>query len=221
MTIGKFITFEGGEGAGKSTQATALQVALDQRGIRAIITREPGGTGYGEQVRAFLLHGGGRSHPGTPLAETLLFFSARADHVDRVIRPALAAGNWVICDRFTDSTRAYQGAASGVAADLILALDRLVVGATQPDLTLVIDLAATAGLARADSRRQSTSGAHDTASKDTFEARDLAFHERLRAGFLAIARAEPQRCVVIDGAQAQADVARDIAAAVADRLGVA
>jgi dTMP kinase len=217
MTAGKFITFEGGEGAGKTTQSLALQDALARAGIDAVITREPGGTPYGEEVRSFLLHGGARTNPGTALAETLLFFSARADHVERVIRPALAAGKWVICDRFTDSTRAYQGAASGVDGDFIRALDRLVVAETQPALTLILDLPAATGLARADTRRRAASG---TQSKDTFEARDLAFHERLRNGFLAIARSEPGRCAVVDADALPADVTRSVLAAVTARLGV-
>ena len=212
----RFITFEGGEGAGKTTQALALKTALASVGIASVVTREPGGTAYAEEVRNFLLHGGGRTHAGTALAETLLFFSARADHVERVIRPALAAGTWVICDRFTDSTRAYQGAASGLTDDLIVSLDTLVVGATQPDLTLIMDLAPQIGLQRADVRRGEASGSQ----KDTFEARHVAFHERLREGFLAIARAEAKRCVVIDADRPAAAVTQSLLRLVAQRFGL-
>lgn len=214
MARGRFITLEGGEGVGKSTQAALLQAGLKQRGIDAVITREPGGTPFAEAVRDFILRGS-RDTPGTPLAETMMFFAARADHVSRLIAPALATGRWVICDRFTDSTRAYQGAASGLADDAILAIDRIAVGATQPDLTIMMDLPAGDGLRRADIRRG------DDEARDTFEARTLAFHERIRAGFLDIARREPVRCAVVDAAGAPDAVARAIWAAVCERLGVA
>lgn len=214
MSKGRFITLEGGEGVGKSTQAALLQAALNERGIDAIITREPGGTPFAEAVRDFILRGS-KDTPGTPLAETMMFFAARADHVSRLIAPALAAGQWVISDRFTDSTRAYQGAASGLADDAILAIDKIAVGATQPDLTIVMDLAAADGLKRADIRR----GAGE--ARDTFEARTLAFHERIRAGFLDIARREPTRCVVVDAADKPDAVARAIWSTVSQRLGVA
>lgn len=217
MAQGKFITLEGGEGVGKSTQAALLRTALEARGVEAVITREPGGTAFAEAVRDFILHGS-RSTPATPLAETLMFFAARADHVSQLIAPALAAGKWVICDRFTDSTRAYQGAASGVGDDVILAIDRIAVGTTQPDLTIVLDLPADAGLRRADARR--TAGGAD-AARDTFEARTIAFHERIRAGFLAIAKREAQRCAVIDASRTPDEVGTDVWAVVRARLGVA
>lgn len=217
MAKGKFITLEGGEGVGKSTQAALLQAALKRRGIEAVITREPGGTPFAEAVRDFILHGS-RSTPATPLAETLMFFAARADHVSELIAPALAAGRWVICDRFTDSTRAYQGAASGINDEVILAIDRIAVGVVQPDLTIVLDLAADAGLRRADVRR--TAGGAG-AARDTFEARTIAFHERIRDGFLNIAKREPQRCAVVDASKTPDDVGAEIWAAVSARLGVA
>lgn len=217
MSNGRFITLEGGEGVGKSTQAALLQAALRRRGIDAIITREPGGTPFAEAVRDFILRGS-QSVPATPLAETLMFFAARADHVERLIAPTIAAGKWVICDRFTDSTRAYQGAASGLADEAILAIDRIAVGTMQPDLTIVMDLPAEDGLRRADIRRTASS-AHET--RDAFEARTLAFHERIRAGFLDIACREPNRCVVVDAAATPEVVAQAIWAAVSHRLGVA
>ncbi len=214
MARGRFITLEGGEGVGKSTQATLLQAALKARGIDAIITREPGGTPFAEAVRDFILRGS-QSTPGTPLAETLMFFAARADHVAQLIAPAVSQGKWVICDRFTDSTRAYQGAASGLSDETILAIDRIAVGATQPDLTLIMDLPAIDGLKRADIRRGNSE------ARDTFESRTLAFHERIRAGFLDIARREPQRCAVIDASGTPDAVAQAIWSAVSQRLGVA
>jgi dTMP kinase len=219
MSTGKFITFEGGEGAGKSTQAALLQAALVQRGIAAVTTREPGGSPFAEQVRDFLLHGGGRTSPGTALAESLMFFAARADHLDQKIRPALRAGSWVLCDRFIDSTRAYQGAASGVAAEALLQLEQLVVVPTMPDLTVILDLPAVEGLRRASDRYEL--GKTAEAGRDAFEQRNIVFHEALRAGFLAIAATEPQRCVVVDARQSVAEVSRLIWSAVATRLGVA
>lgn len=217
MTKGRFITLEGGEGVGKSTQAALLQAALKTRGLEAAITREPGGTPFAEAVRNFILYGAAGT-PATPLAETLMFFAARADHVARLIAPTLASGTWIICDRFTDSTRAYQGAASGLGDDAVLALDRIAVGPTQPDLTIVLDLPARDGLLRAELRRNAA-GAGE--ARDTFEARTLAFHERIRTGFLDIARREGKRCVVVDAAAAPDAVAGQIWSAVAQRLGVA
>ena len=214
MNKGRFITLEGGEGVGKSTQAALLQAALKSRGIDAIITREPGGTPFAEAVRDFILRGS-QSTPGTPLAETLMFFAARADHVAQLIAPAVAQGKWVICDRFTDSTRAYQGAASGLSDETILAIDRIAVGAAQPDLTLIMDLPAIDGLKRADARRG------ESEARDTFESRTLTFHERIRAGFLDIAAREPQRCAVVDAAGTPDAVAQAIWSAVSQRLGVA
>lgn len=214
MARGRFITLEGGEGVGKSTQAALLQAALKSRCIDAIITREPGGTPFAEAVRDFILRGS-QSTPGTPLAETLMFFAARADHVAQLIAPAVAQGKWVICDRFTDSTRAYQGAASGLSDETILAIDRIAVGAAQPDLTLIMDLPAIDGLKRADARRGNSE------ARDTFESRTLAFHERIRGGFLDIARREPQRCAVVDAAGTPDAVAQAIWSAVSQRLGVA
>jgi dTMP kinase len=217
MTKGRFITFEGGEGAGKSTQAKLLAERLTARGIKTVTTREPGGSPFGEQVRAFILSPD--TAPHTPLSEACLFSAARADHLEQVIRPALARGDWVISDRFTDSTRAYQGAAGGLAPETIFALERLVLADTRIDLTLVLDLDAKAGLTRATTRRTAQSPGQFIAV-DTFEARTLAFHERLRAGFLAIAKAEPQRVVVIDGQQNPLRIADQVWAVVEERLGL-
>lgn len=214
---GKFITFEGGEGAGKTTQAARLGHHLTALGIPVSITREPGGTPFAERVRALLL-GGDQATPGTPLAETLLFYAARADHVARVIEPALAAGRWVISDRFADSTRAYQGAAGGVPTDSILELERVVLGSLRPDLTFVLDLPAESGLARA-AVRWKTSAPTLSGAQDPFETRDLAFHERLRRGFLAIAAAEPGRFSVIDAARPLEEVTSVVVAEVRTRLG--
>lgn len=207
MASGKLITLEGGEGAGKSTQATRLAARLSARGIETVTTREPGGSPFGEQVRTFILSP--QTAPHAPLAEACLFSAARADHLDKIIRPALARGAWVISDRFTDSTRAYQGAAGGLSTDAVLALETLVLGPTAIDLTLVIDLDAKIGLSRAAARR-SINASGQAVATDTFEARTLAFHESLRAGFLAIAAAEPARVAVVDG--------RDTVERIADRI---
>ncbi|KAB2847318.1 MAG: dTMP kinase, partial [Hyphomicrobiaceae bacterium] len=169
---GRFVTLEGGEGSGKSTQARLLAKHLESLGISVVVTREPGGTPFADDVRALLLSGANR---GVALAEALLFNAARADHLERVIRPALTAGRWVISDRFADSTRAYQGAADGLSAEVLGQLETIVIGQTRPDLTLILDIDVTMGLARAAAR----------AGADAFEARDRQFHERLRGGFLA------------------------------------
>lgn len=206
----RFITFEGGEGSGKSTQARLLAERLKHAGIETVLTREPGGSPFAEQVREFIL--GGKPAPHPPLAEALLFYAARADHLAHTIRPALAAGKWVIADRFSDSTRVYQGAAGGVGAADIDAIDRVVVGTTVPDLTVILDLDPAVGLQRAAERRP------EGARTDPFEARDLDFHVRLRAGFHAIASAEPHRCVVVEGAGPAAPIAATIWKAVEGRL---
>lgn len=195
----RFITLEGGEGAGKSTQAGKLAAALKRRGIASITTREPGGSSGAEEIRDLIVHG----EPGRwdPLTETLLIFAARADHVVHTIKPALAARKWVICDRFTDSTFAYQGAGRGLARETIRRLDALVLGDFHPDLTLVLDLPVKTGLARASSRKQSAT---------RFERFDLDFHERLRQAFLALARRSHERCVVIDASPNAQEVAEAI-----------
>jgi dTMP kinase len=210
---GCFITFEGGEGAGKSTQIARLAAWLraGADGREVVTTREPGGSPRAERIRAAVLSGVAK--PYGPFAEALLFAAARLDHLATVIRPGLARGAVILCDRFSDSTRAYQGAAGGVDADMLAALERVVVGPTRPDLTLILDLPPEAGLARARQRDRAAAR-----GPDRFEAEALGFHQRLRAAFLAIAAAEPARCVVIDAQGAPDAVAQAIRAAVASRL---
>jgi dTMP kinase len=204
------ITFEGGEGAGKSTQLGLLAEALAAAAIDAIRTREPGGSPGAERIRALLL--GAVDEPWDAVTEALLVSAARRDHVRHTVAPALAVGRWVLCDRFADSTEAYQGFAGGAPAADLEALFRIAAGALRPDLTLILDLPVEVGLARAAARR----GGHDR-----FERLGPEFHERLRAGFLEIARREPGRCVVIDASGDIAAVARAVRLAVAARLGVA
>lgn len=189
MSTGRFITFEGGEGAGKSTQLKRLAARLQAQGREVVATREPGGSAGAEAIRELVLKGA--ADRWSPVTETLLMYAARRDHVERVIRPALARGAWVVCDRFADSTRAYQGAAGGTDPALIAALERFILEGTRPDVTLIFDLPVALGLERAHAR---------AGAEMRFESKGHAFHERLREGFLAIARAEPQRCVVIDAA---------------------
>ncbi len=190
MSRGRFISFEGGEGGGKSTQVRLLAEHLRARAHKVVCTREPGGSTGAETLRALLVQG--EVDRWSPTAETLILYAAREDHLQRTIRPALAAGAWVICDRFADSTRAYQGAAGSLAPSLITALEQAVVGETWPDLTLVFDLPPELGLARAAGRG---------GAEARFEATGIEFHTRLRDGFLALAAAEPERCRVIDASQ--------------------
>lgn len=211
MASGKFITFEGGEGAGKSTQARLLAERLRAAGHGVVETREPGGTQRGEKIRKFLLSGAAKSFG--PMGEAVLFCEAREHHVDELIRPALERGDWVLCDRFSDSTAAYQGAAGGVKPALIRALERVSVGDNMPDLTLILDVPPEAGLKRVAERVGEGENA-----PDRFESMELRFHEALRACFLQIAEEAPQRCVVIDALQAESAVAEDVWEAVVDRL---
>jgi dTMP kinase len=205
-----FITFEGGEGSGKSTQARLLAERLKHAAVDVLLTREPGGSPFAEQVRDFILGGKAGTHP--PLAEALLFYAARADHLASVIVPAMAAGKWVISDRFSDSTRVYQGVAGGVPAETIDGLDRLVVGPHTPVLTLVMDISPDDGLRRAASRRP------EGAITDPFEARTLAFHTQLRDGFRALAAREPGRCVLVDGTGPAAPIAAQVWKVVESKL---
>ncbi len=205
---GRFITFEGGEGAGKSTQVRRLAARLEELGLPVVVTREPGGSPGAEAIRHVLLAGAAK--PLGPIAETTLFAAARADHLDTTIRPALARGEWVISDRFSDSTRAYQGATGHVAPELIESLEQIAVGDTRPDLTLILDLPAEEGLARAAAR--SGPGA------DRFESESIGFHRVLRERFLAIAAREPARCAVIDARAAPEEVAEAIWRVVEERL---
>lgn len=208
MTHARFITLEGGEGTGKSTLAAGLEVALVQRGIGVERTREPGGTPGAEEIRRLLVEGSGDRWQ--PMSEALLLYAARHDHVERRIRPALAAGRWVICDRFFDSTTAYQGAAGGVDRATLDQLRVLALGDFAPDLTLVLDLDPEIGLGRAGLR-----GGHE----QRFEGKGLAFHQRLREGFLDVARAEPERCAVIDAGLPVASVLASALAVIDQRLG--
>ncbi len=202
---GRFITLEGGEGAGKSTQARRLAAHLAQRGLPVLLTREPGGAPGAEAMRRLLLGGAGLD----PLAEALLVFAARRDHLVSTIRPALAAGMWVISDRFLDSTRAYQGHGQGVALPAIEALAAVTLEGQAPDLTLVLDLPVETGMARARGRG---------VAADRYERLDTAFHQRIRDGFRAIAAAEPGRCAVVDATPDAEMVAARIAALVDRRL---
>lgn len=210
----KFITFEGGEGSGKSTQARLLAARLQKAGIATVLTREPGGSPFAERVRALLLD------PTTPphgaLAEALLFFAARADHLDVAIRPALAAGAWVICDRFTDSTRVYQGYAADVPAGVLDALENAVIANSRPQLTFVIDMEVTEGLRRAHARRMA--GTEKREHADRFEGRAIAFHETLRQGFLDLAKRDTARVVVIDGRGTEGEVAERVWTAATRKL---
>jgi dTMP kinase len=185
MKRGKFITFEGGEATGKSTQTKRLAERLERAGIAVVVTREPGGTPVGEDVRQLIL----KDRPTDPVTELLLFAAARAEHMTSVIRPALDEGTWVISDRFIDSTRVYQGKLYGLERAFIDQLERFTVAPDYPDLTLILDLPASAGVERAELR--------GTLSR--YDAERIETHEALREGFLEIAEAEPKRCVLIDG----------------------
>jgi dTMP kinase len=209
MSGGRFITLEGIEGAGKSTAARHVAQYLSQAGLTVLATREPGGTALAERVRQIVLERG--TEQVTPVTETLLMFAARALHVDNVIRPALARGEWVVCDRFTDATRAYQGSGRGVDAGLIEALARAVHADLVPDCTLLLDLPVATGLARARAR-----GAGVT---DRFEAETVNFFEKVRSGYLAIARNETARVALIDAAAPLPEVLRALEAALAGLLG--
>ena len=208
---GKFITFEGGDGAGKSTQIRRLAAALAATGRRVKQTREPGGTPTAEAIRALLLAGRAKSLGSE--GEAILFAAARSDHVGQLIRPALERGEWVLCDRFADSTRVYQGTGNGADEKLLRVLERVAVGTTKPDLTIVLDVPAAVGLARLRGRLSATGE-----QEDRFEGEALAVHERRRQAFLDIAAHEPGRCVIIDATQTEDQVAHEIWKAVSTRL---
>lgn len=204
MTAGKFITFEGGEGSGKSTQSRLLAERLTALGHAVVVTREPGGTPLGERIRELIL----TSRPALE-AEFLLFAAARAEHVTKRILPALAGGRWVVCDRYSDSTRVYQGVLAGVDIGFIDVVEAHTSRAATPDLTLVLDLPAATGRTRASAR----------GDLNRYDAEHISYHERIRNGFLDIARREPDRCVVIDGSRGESDVSDSVWAAVSARLG--
>jgi dTMP kinase len=205
-TSGRFITVEGGEGAGKSSNLDYLRSLLEEAGKPVLFTREPGGTPLGESIRELLL---GHRHSGmADETELLLMFAARAEHLKQKILPALQAGTWVLCDRFTDASYAYQGAGRGIAEERIALLENYVQGALRPDLTLLLDLPVETGLARAGSR----------SAPDRFEKEARDFFERVRQGYLAIAAAEPERVKVIDAAPDLAQVQRQISRVIQDFL---
>jgi dTMP kinase len=204
---GRFITLEGGEGAGKSTQARLLAAALEKHGIQVVTTREPGGSPGAEEIRGLLVNG----EPGRwdALTETLLIYAARADHVKRTIGPALLADKWVISDRFTDSTYAYQGAGRGLPREFIRRIDSVVLDDFRPDFTLILDLDVDIGLGRAGARG---------GQEQRFEKFDRDFHQKLRQAFIDIANRNAERCTVIDAGQSEDQVAAAIWAATARRF---
>lgn len=206
MSGARFITLEGGEGAGKTTQVRRLVERLGAAGIDAIATREPGGAPGAERIRSLLVSG---DTDWRPMTEALLHNAARVEHVATLVRPSLATGTWVVSDRYVDSTLAYQGSAQGVGADAVRALHRLALGGLMPDLTLVLDLPVELGLARAKVR---------AGGEDRYERMGAAFHQRLRDAYLAIATAEPERCVVIDAAADVDTVAARLWSALAERF---
>jgi dTMP kinase len=206
---GRFVTFEGGEGAGKSTQIKLLADRLDAEGKRVIVTREPGGSPGAEIIRHVVLSGMGKLLG--PEAETLLFAAARDDHVHAVIEPALEQGIWVLCDRFSDSTRAYQGRQGQVAPALLNAMERVTIGSLKPDMTVILDIPVETGMKRAAVRR-------GNGLPDRFEAEGLAFHQGLRDAFRQIAADEPQRCVLVDASTDATTVADTIWNALRQRL---
>lgn len=209
-TAGRFITLEGGEGTGKSTLAQGLARKLEGAGFRVVLTREPGGTPLAEAVRGLLLHPP-EDESWSPLSEALLVNAARRDHLEKLIRPALARGEWVICDRFADSTRVYQAISGSVAQETLRALEEQVLGGAGPDITLVLDLP----LEAARERRMTRGGA-----LDSFERRPNSFHEAVRAAFLTLAEAEPDRCKIIDASVSPEQVLEKAWLAVTAKCGV-
>ena len=206
---GRFVTFEGGEGAGKSTQIKMLAARLESEGMRVVLTREPGGSPGAEIMRHLVLSGMGELLGAE--AETLLFAAARDDHVRNVILPALSQGSWVLCDRFFDSTRAYQGSLGKVAPDVLNAMQRVTIGDLKPDLTLILDVPVEVGLKRAAARR-------GAGAPDRFEAEDIKFHKGLRDAFHKIAADDPKRCVLIDATAGPDPVSLLVWDAVRERL---
>ena len=206
---GRFISFEGGEGSGKSTQIKKLAERLEAAKLRVIVTREPGGSPGAEVIRHLILSGVGKLLGAE--AETLLFAAARDDHVRTVIQPALNQGTWVLCDRFSDSTRVYQGRVGRVAPGLLNAMERVTIGDLKPDLTIILDIPVEVGLKRAAARRGS-------AAPDRFESEDVKFHQNLREAYREIAAAEPKRCVLIDANADANAVAASVWAALRERF---
>ena len=207
MTKGVFITFEGGEGVGKSTQLQLLEIFLIKSAIDVIITREPGGVPSAESIRELLVNG--KTDKWKPLTETLLHFAARHEHISKLIQPALDAGQWVLCDRFTDSTTAYQGFAQKIDLDVISNLRKLSVGNLEPHLTIILDLPVEFGLERTKAR--GTGGTR-------YERMGIDFHQRLRDGFLKIAENNPERCVIVDANQPIEIISKSIIGLVEERF---
>jgi len=210
---GKFVTLEGGEGAGKTTQIKLLAGALKTAGVDAVVTREPGGAPNAESIRALLVEGA--TNRWRPMTEALLNYAARLEHVETTVKPALSEGRWVLSDRFADSTVAYQGYGHDLGAETIKRLHRLVLGDFQPDLTIILDVPVEQGLERAAGRADKAS-----AREDRYERMDQAFHQRLRDGYLDIARRDPERCAVVDATRDKAAVHEWICTLVHNRLGV-
>lgn len=208
-TRGRFITFEGGEGTGKSTQSKRLAASLEARGLDVVLTREPGGSPAAEIIRGLLLSG--RAKPLGVLGEAYLFAAARIDHVAELIEPSLERGAFVVCDRFADSSRVYQGTAGGLPADVVDELVDAAIGFTIPDLTIVIDVPVSVGLARVG---------HRSEGADRFESDAVAVHEERRRGFLALADRFPDRCVVVDGSRDKDVVSAEILTLVTERFGL-
>jgi len=211
---GFFITFEGGEGAGKTTQSKRLRSFLESLSREVILTREPGGTPEAEKIRDLLVQRDGGNW--TPMAECAMFFAARQMHIDQLIMPALMDDKIVICDRFTDSTRAYQGYGHGFDLQVIEELKSIIIGGFEPDLTFVFDLPVEEGLKRSMSQKKAAGGAES--SEDKYEKMDIGFHQRMREGFREIAFDNPDRCHVIDAMKTPDDIFTDISRIVRDRL---
>ena len=203
---GLFLTLEGAEGVGKSTNIGFITQYLEKRGIEYVLTREPGGTQLAERIRDLLL--AVHEEPMSGLTELLLVFAARAQHLDKIIEPALATGKWVVCDRFTDATFAYQGAGRGLSMETIDQLQSMVQGDLRPDLTIILDLDPEIGMQRASNRGE----------LDRFEREQQSFFRHVRQGYLDIAQAEPDRCTVIDASKALEDVKRNLLTVIEQRL---
>ena len=203
---GLFLSLEGAEGVGKSTNIGFVTQYLEKRGIEYVLTREPGGTQLAERIRDLLL--AVHEEPMSGLTELLLVFAARAQHLDKIIEPALATGKWVVCDRFTDATFAYQGAGRGLSMETIDQLQSMVQGDLRPDLTIILDLDPEIGMQRASNRGE----------LDRFEREQQSFFRHVRQGYLDIAQAEPDRCTVIDASKALEDVKRNLLTVIEQRL---
>ena len=215
---GKFISLEGGEGAGKTTQIKMLADTLKAAGFDPVITREPGGAPGAEMIRSLLVEGD--INRWQPMTEALLHFAARLEHVRETIAPALEEGQWVVSDRFSDSTIAYQGYGHDLGQETMARLHELVLGGFQTDLTLILDIPVEAGLARAGKREAGKIEAGESAGEDRYERMDLEFHRRLRDGFLGIARRNSERCLIVDADQAPDQVHTLIREIVQNRFGV-